>query len=804
MTIAIASIQRNRNPYIIEWIAFHLAVGFDQFYIYAHKTTDGMTETLIRLAEKYPIQVFAIDADDFPQIVAYNHAWSHFGNKENWIAFIDGDEFLFPTQHLTMAEALANYHNEPISAIGAYWKCYGSNGHIDEPPGMLLENYPRHSDDSFYANRHIKSIVKGGEQVLTNRSHLFETKNGTFDEQLRPITNGLMMEYRPSYNTFRINHYVTQSLAYFKNTKQNSGAADLPAGAIRSDEWFTRHDRNEEEDGMSRRFLQKTKELMSSIHSFLNEKTVKDSESAIAIVTDYEIVVPIPDENHSFSGDSVGLKEIVRHIPQDKNRKISILDIGFGLGNLGKIVKEGKDTQHWEIDGIDGFLPTCQNRALFEKKYYRNIWHGLASQIPSAQLSSYDMICLFDVIEHLEAPQAKELLKQLLESLNDGSVLVLSTPLWFYPQDQQKEGDLEEHKIGVPASSMFSLRPTMFHINPQFLVGTFVFGKDSLKHINSFQPVTDRNFDFNAGLVEIQRIGQKADGILYFVTPQVQTDTTNASRQAEAIAAPEAVKLFTIVYSSETESQVIPGTEQLCNLKNERPDWREYWPIRHYLANNDLEDGVYYGFLSPKFPSKTGLTGTDVCQFIREHSSAPADVYIFSPQADMSSFFLNTFEQGETFDTGFMSSAKEVALEIGITADLGAVVMDSRQSVFSNYFVANNKFWIRWFEACEKIFTICEANATPLAEALNHPTTYQGEVARKVFIIERIASLLLATEKWTVIPYSTFNCAWSALPTSNFRDEAIISDALKIAFNLTKDQNYLNTFAHLRKKVFSP
>ena len=32
MEIGITSIQRDRNPYIVEWIAFHLCVGFNRLY----------------------------------------------------------------------------------------------------------------------------------------------------------------------------------------------------------------------------------------------------------------------------------------------------------------------------------------------------------------------------------------------------------------------------------------------------------------------------------------------------------------------------------------------------------------------------------------------------------------------------------------------------------------------------------------------------------------------------------------------------------------------------------------------------
>jgi 2-polyprenyl-3-methyl-5-hydroxy-6-metoxy-1,4-benzoquinol methylase len=150
--------------------------------------------------------------------------------------------------------------------------------------------------------------------------------------------------------------------------------------------------------------LSRKNEGIHARHASVSEYGSTDRSTQITkVVRNYEIVTPIPEGNYKFGGDSIGFKEIVRHIPEDKARRITLLDIGFGLGTLGEIVKNNDETRHWEIDGIDGYLTACRNKALFEKKYYRNIWHGLASNIPQSQLKTYDIICLFDVIEHLDA-----------------------------------------------------------------------------------------------------------------------------------------------------------------------------------------------------------------------------------------------------------------------------------------------------------------------------------------------------------------------------------------------------------------
>jgi hypothetical protein len=134
--------------------------------------------------------------------------------------------------------------------------CYGSSGHLEEPQGLVLENYRRHSKPGFAPNSHVKTIVRGRQSVVANTCHVFQTPHGTFDEQMRPVDYGWMKAYTPSYERLRINHYIVQSWQFFTQTKQNIGMpCDAAPTHIRPTSWFVEHDRNECDDGVSWGFL---------------------------------------------------------------------------------------------------------------------------------------------------------------------------------------------------------------------------------------------------------------------------------------------------------------------------------------------------------------------------------------------------------------------------------------------------------------------------------------------------------------------------------------------------------------------
>jgi 2-polyprenyl-3-methyl-5-hydroxy-6-metoxy-1,4-benzoquinol methylase len=216
------------------------------------------------------------------------------------------------------------------------------------------------------------------------------------------------------------------------------------------------------------------------------------------IVENYEIKIEIPVHQQQAHGVSASPKGMIFHAI-DNTQSVKVLDIGFGLGSLGALIKSREESCHWIIDGVDGDISNCYNKSLFDKKYYRNIWHGMAQELPSEVFRQYDIICLLDVIEHLDVQTAKWLLRSILANMSDEALFFISTPLWFYPQDSAQVDDLEDHLIGVPASSMVALQPLMYATNHP-LVSGFILNKRSLDFVDFFEPTPNKSFSFEKGM----------------------------------------------------------------------------------------------------------------------------------------------------------------------------------------------------------------------------------------------------------------------------------------------------------------
>jgi hypothetical protein len=259
--------------------------------------------------------------------------------------------------------------------------------------------------------------------------------------------------------------------------------------------------------------------------------------------------------------------------------------------------------------------------------------------------------------------------------------------------------------------------------------------------------------------------------------------------------------IYQIFYSDDTRKLIAPGFIPLDNT-GQRPDWREYWPMRQFFLNNTLNPEARYGFFSPKFTQKTGLTSAQVREFVNA-TPDDVDVITFSLYFDQAAFFTNVFEHATACHPGIEHAIGGALRLIAPELNVGATFMSSMQTVFCNYLIAKPAFWQQWLQKCEIIFRAAEARDTELALRLNAEVKYEQERApAKVFIIERIASLILGTQpKWKIRNFNPMTLPTASAPLSRFGADLVALDALKYAANATGFPQYVSAYLQLRNSV---
>lgn len=259
-----------------------------------------------------------------------------------------------------------------------------------------------------------------------------------------------------------------------------------------------------------------------------------------------------------------------------------------------------------------------------------------------------------------------------------------------------------------------------------------------------------------------------------------------------------------IYYDQASRESLDPGFIALDNMANERPDWYEFWPIRNFLKNNVLKDDCWYGFLSPRFPHKTGLASSHVLDAIKAHD-ARAEVALFSIAWDQLAYFLNPFEQGELWHPGLLKLSQAFFDEIGVPVDLTRLVTYSVTSVLSNYVVAKPRYWAEWLSIADRFFEFVESSARP---RLNRRTSYGSALRQapmKTFIQERIASVILARGQYRTIAVD--GSVHGNISSRLFRDDPQTRrllqacDQLKGKYCRTQEGAYLEEYYRTRKAI---
>jgi hypothetical protein len=246
--------------FLPEWIEFHQIVGFEHFYLYNNNSSDDYREALAPYREEGTVTLY-----DWPETPAFpkadQHCLAHHRHEARWIAFLDDDEFLFPTRGEDVRKVLRKY--EPYPALAVHWFMFGSSGHLHRPDGLVLENYLRRRES---VTPIIKSIVNPRRVAAPANSHHWLYQNGHFaaDESERPVKTSQSMP--GTAEILRINHYWSKSREDGENKISRGPVDQWTVENPRSMELWHEFDRdmNQVEDREILRFVPELKRRLAA------------------------------------------------------------------------------------------------------------------------------------------------------------------------------------------------------------------------------------------------------------------------------------------------------------------------------------------------------------------------------------------------------------------------------------------------------------------------------------------------------------------------------------------------------------
>lgn len=242
--VSLCLIFKDEEPYLKEWIDYHILIGVDHFYLYNNNSSDRFMEVLSPYIAQGKVTLI-----DFPekyaQVKAYRHCYETFHTETEWLGYIDADEYINLIKYDSLKDLLDKYKNFP--SVYLNWRMFGTSGHLKENPdeftierytqawanlsstgkGFINNNFPSHSVSvHFHTSRLFSFPILG---VLANKSPYRSTH----------FVSSLGVD-KVAY----INHYWSRSLEFyrFKNFIKGDATSAQNKKARKGEGRFEKHE----------------------------------------------------------------------------------------------------------------------------------------------------------------------------------------------------------------------------------------------------------------------------------------------------------------------------------------------------------------------------------------------------------------------------------------------------------------------------------------------------------------------------------------------------------------------------------
>lgn len=227
--LAFGALIRNEAPYLLEWIEFHLLVGFDIFYVWDDFSTDASLSVIQEYIDSGVVHRLVTDGkkgqgDIYTQMVRQaNH------DGVEWLMLSDADVFVFPERETSLRDVLTSF-NSSVGAIGLSLSQFDHNGRMKRDDGLVIERFVhrRKFDDPFNGAMartssllRVKNVVKMGIHnpvKLRNGTHFVDVLGSPI--RLWPHAKG--KDVPGVYEVILANHYYCKSYEEFKAKNQRN------------------------------------------------------------------------------------------------------------------------------------------------------------------------------------------------------------------------------------------------------------------------------------------------------------------------------------------------------------------------------------------------------------------------------------------------------------------------------------------------------------------------------------------------------------------------------------------------------
>ena len=283
-TVMAVSMMKDEAPFLLEWFAHHLAVGFTDILVYTNDCTDGTVE-MLELLEELGLGYHrpnAIKPGGKPQPSALGHAQVEpLVADADWLMVFDADEFLsvnHPSGHLDgmLDDTVAAGAN----GVVVTWRIFGSGGVIDWSTAPVTEQYTRAAPPLWRMGWGVKTLFRFDPEFWKLGIHRPSIKNkhlkGGFPDTVLWLNgSGQKMEDYFKFRGWRsirrtvgfdwaqMNHYAVKSIDSYA-IRRLRGNVNNKADKYNADYWSLQ-DRNEVSDTRILRHAPRRAEIMAAL-----------------------------------------------------------------------------------------------------------------------------------------------------------------------------------------------------------------------------------------------------------------------------------------------------------------------------------------------------------------------------------------------------------------------------------------------------------------------------------------------------------------------------------------------------------